>query len=214
MNKMRLKSVLIKTLLVGLIFFVSCKKNNEETEKCDVSIEYLSTDIAKLKLKKDSYWVFLDSISMTLDSMYIDSVLYYGMYPFDASCPTRTYEGYAFSLKSSLDTSKLDVYRLKAGSFDRNPASLLDANGSIYVDYGFGALAQGSNNTLLKKDSVFVYDQYYKNVVIVTRPNDNTEAKKTIYYINSEYGFLKKEIYSSTNALLSKKVLKSKNVIR
>lgn len=211
---MWLKNALVKTMLVGLIFFISCKKNTEIVEECPVSTEYLSTDIAKLKLKKNSYWVFIDSVSMTIDSMYIDSVLYYGMYPFKTSCPTKTYEGYGFSVKSSLDTSKDDFYRLKGGSFDRNTKSLTDLNGAVYLEYNFGTLSTGSTSTLVKKDSVFVYDRYYKNVVIITKPNDNTELKKTVYYTNSEFGFLKKEIYSTSNTLISKKVLKSKNIIR
>ncbi|MDP2388009.1 MAG: hypothetical protein Q8M29_16665 [Bacteroidota bacterium] len=211
---MKIQKVIVSGLLLVLVLFFSCKKPTEVIDTCDVSAEYLSTDITKLKLKKSTYWVFIDSVSLSIDSMYVDSVLYYGMYPIKTSCPTETYEGYGIRVRSSVDTSKQDIYRLKGGSMDRNTTTLSDLNGSVYVDYNFGALPTGSTNTVVKKDSVFVYDQYYKNVVILTRPNDNTEFKKTVYYINSEFGFLKKEIYSSTNVLLSNKILKSKNIIR
>jgi len=208
------KRAMVILLVIGSVLFFSCKKETETKDQCTTATEYLSTDIVQLKLKKDSYWVFIDSISMTIDSMYLDSVLYYGMYQALASCPTEKYEGYGFSLRSSVDPSKQDVYRLKGGSMERNSTSLFDVKGWVYLDYNYGTLPTGSNNTVQKKDSLYVYDRYYKHVVIVTRPVDNTEGKKTIYYCNSEFGFLKKEIYSSSNALLSKKVLKSKNVIR
>lgn len=211
---MWIKNSAIISLIIASVFFFSCKKKDDADNACVTSTEYISTDIGKLKVKKNSYWVFVDSVSMSIDSMYVDSVLYYGMYPFNASCPTKTYEGYGIRIRSSVDTSKQDIYRLKGGAMERNTSVLSDVNGPVYVDYNFGALAQGSTNTLLKKDSVFVYDQYYKNVVIITRPNDNTEYKKTVYYINSDFGFLKKEIYSASNVLLSKKILKSKSIIR
>lgn len=201
-------------MMISLAFFFSCSKEKQMVNACDTSTQYLSTDITQFKFKENSYWVFIDSISLTIDSMYVDTVLYYGMYPFKTTCPTKTYEGYGFSVRSSLDPSKQDVYRLKGGAVDRNPALLSDVNSSVYLDYDFGTLQPGSNNTLVKKDSVFIYDRYYKKVVIITKPTDNTELKKTVYYTNSEFGFLKKEIYSSANVLLSKKVLKNKNVIR
>src|SRR3989344_1201147 len=102
---MKTKKIIVPVLLIVLVFFFSCKKGVDPNNACTTSTEYLSTDITQLKLKKSSYWVFIDSVSMTTDSMYLDSVLYYGMYPFNTSCPTKTYQGYGFRIISSTDTS-------------------------------------------------------------------------------------------------------------
>ncbi|HEY1040034.1 MAG TPA: hypothetical protein VGF30_11545 [Bacteroidia bacterium] len=203
---------------LGLFAFMvlgSCEKDDGKVETgCGTSTEYLSVDITNFKLKKNSYWVYVDSVSLAIDSMYVDSVLYSGVYPIQSNCATETFEGYGFTMKSSVDPSKTDYYHVKGGKIDRNIGNSSEVNTVVYVDYSFGKLDASSTNTLERKDSVFIYDRYYKKVEVMTHLFDKTELNKTIYYSNAEFGFLKKEIYNASNTLLSRKILMRKNLVR
>lgn len=64
-------------------------------------------------------------------------------------------------------------------------------------------------------DSVFIYDRYYKKVEIYTVMQDKNENNlRTSYYINSDFGFLKKEVFNPNNTSAIRQLLVRKNAIK
>ena len=80
----------------------------------------------------------------------------------------------------------------------------------IYLGYDKNYLANCLSDTI---GTMFIFDQFYSNVVRVEVGNDATENNnKCLYYINSEFGILRQDIYSGAN-LISQKVLMDKVIV-
>jgi len=194
----------IQIIFLVTLILSSCKKsevNHERGPDCsDTQTKYISPDITNFKFKKGTYWVYIDSVSLVTDTVIVDTVLYDGLKSY-SYCPNNYYEKYLFIVRNR-DYSVFDKYFLNHGRIQLNSeAEEVDKN--IYEDH------------MPKVDSVFIFNTYYKSVVIYTKINDPNESwNKTLYYSNTEYGFLKKEIYNPSNQLLSKKLLIDKFIVR
>ncbi len=182
----------------------ACKKDDSHPNKgpdCSQrATEYISTEISNFKFKKGSYWIFVDSVSLAVDTMRVDST-FGGIYN-DYYCPNNQREAYYF-ITSHKSNSSNDYYALSSSVITLNQHDYSTNGSEIYLNYS------------PKIDSIFIYDRYYKSVVVNTRLNDvNENGNKCVRYMNTTFGFLKKEVYNSANQLVSKKVLKDKLIIR
>ena len=184
----------------------ACKKDDSHPNKgpdCSQrATEYISSEISNFKFKKGSYWIFIDSVSLAIDTMRVDTSSG-GIYN-DYYCPNNQREDYQFitSHKPSLNLPN-EFYLLSSNVVTLNQHDYSPNGSEIYLNYS------------PKTDSLFIYDRYYKSVVAYTRLIDGNEnGNKSIRYMNTTFGFLKKEVYNSSNQLVSKKVLKDKLIIR
>ncbi len=197
--------------LILLIALVSCNKdNNQGHNTCgnNKTTSYItSADLQNCQYKTGSYWVFIDSVDNTIDSISIESY-YHG---FIEDICENSYEIHSFKIISSNLSKKIDYVVVAGGlfkGFDGTPNS----GTQIYDD--FNTTSSMTNYIIERFDSLFIYDQYYEKVLRVEIEKDKTEDNnKSVYFINSEFGFLRHDIYSN-NILTSKKVLMRKNIIR
>ena len=186
------------TFLLSISLF-SCKKNtNESDHSLDCNMIYLSSEISNFKFKKGSYWVYIDSVNLSIDTMKIDTVLFDG-FSNTPSC-RKNLEFYYFRVNKG---SPKNEYSLQANKLFLNQTDIVGTGTEIYID------------SSPKIDSMFIFDRYYKSVVTNTHPHELSENNnKTIFYTNTTYGFLKKEVYNSANQLISNKLLKDKFIVR
>jgi hypothetical protein len=99
-----------------------------------------------------------------------------------------------------------------AGGLFKDFDGTLNSGTQIYDD--FDRTTSMTNYQIEKFDSLLIFDQYYKRVLRVEIEKDHTENNnKSIYYINSEFGFLRHVIYLD-NILSSKKILMRKKIER
>jgi len=175
-----------------LIVLASCHKEKEYFLR-------ITPDLLNCCFKTNSYWVYIDSVSNTTDSVYVEA---YGYEIYQVSYTdysTTKSEYFSFRTKSSSETTGFIV--------EEDNLRKTGANNSIttiYVDYN----KEYSEHL----DSTYIYDRYYYRVLKVVVAVDETEENNTsIYYTNSDYGILRHDIYSDT-VLLSSKVLMRKDV--
>jgi hypothetical protein len=190
-------TILLCSLAVCL---ASCKKEEYIHKGPDCSntdTKYLSQEISSFKFKKGSYWVFVDSVSLSIDTMRVDTVLTDGLYAYQY-CPNNYHAYYSFRVNqpntqanSGFDVYLLDEVGMKLNATSENYPTIYDSNSP-------------------KIDSLFVFDRYYKQVVKISA---GPAGSNTVSYINKTDGFLKKEVYLN-NQLVSKKLLKDKYILR
>jgi len=197
-----MKYILFITFL-SLIALSSCNKNNKIK---------ISDDLLNCCFKTDTHWVYIDSVSNDIDSVYVVNHDHYYQEEYDSQHISHDIEYFTFCTRSSLNLESAD-YKILSQSLTQ----YINTNyHTIYYDYdrtSDGALGQGGN-AFFHLDSIFIYDQYYYRVFKVEDPDDTTENyNKSIYYTNSEYGILRHDIYSDS-VLLSSKRLMRKNIIR
>lgn len=187
-----------------LLLIVSCKKKEDPAKNnCPGNVYIASADLLNCQYRTGSYWVTIDSVNLQIDSASIHSFSYGFMGDF-----CTTYEHHQFLALSSSPFEPTN-YIVVAGGFFKDFEGTVGTGVNIYDDYNSSL---SSNET--RYDSLFVYDQYYYNVLRTEVANDQTEGgKRSIYYVNSDYGFLKHEIYDGST-LISKKILKSKQIVR
>lgn len=192
-----MRYMLFILLALGLY---SCKKQEQPTKGPDCShteTRYISAEISHFKFKQGTYWVFMDSVSMTIDTLKVETVLLSELRPYQY-CPNNYHEYYSFEINeiNPQSNSRNSYYLLDETGLKLNPTS--ENYPALYT------------NGMPKIDSVFIFDRYYKQVAQI---NSGQAGNNTVSYINTAEGFLKKEIYSN-NQLISKKLLKSKYIIR
>ncbi|MCD6069452.1 MAG: hypothetical protein K0S33_4278 [Bacteroidetes bacterium] len=178
-----------------------------------------SSDVTKQKFRPNSWWVYEDSVSIQSDSCYVSSVIGEGSAQIGLC---HIHETYSYSLQHT--TNRTDRIYL----VDEQIHSLSGSIDFLYISpfyYNFdrvsytaalytGVLLQ-QPDTILKVDSMFVYDRYYKKVVISKVRHAPTEdSLKTVYYTNSDFGLLRKDVFNTNGTLKHKWLLKNKNVIR
>lgn len=206
-----MKNLLFIGLILQLIL-LSCDNDNDSPghNPCsgDERTFYItSSDLQKCKYKTGSYWVYVDSASNIFDSV---SIVSFNQGFLDDICG-NSFEIHFFKTVSSY-SSESTVYVVVAGGlfkdFNGNPNS----GTQIYDDYNI--TSSRTNYIIERFDSIFIYDQYYKKVIRIEIEKDPTEEYyMSIYFINSEFGFLRHDIYSN-NILINKKILMRKNIIR
>jgi hypothetical protein len=203
------------SLYIGLILLLtlfSCNKDDDNPghNPCagDETTSYItSTDLQNCKYKTNSYWVYVDSVNNSFDSISIESF----EQGFIEDICGNSYEIHSFKTISSNSSESTD-YVVVAGGLFKDYDGTPNSGTQIYDD--FSTATSMTNYQIEKFDSLFVFDMYYKKVLRVEIENDRTESNnKSIYFINSEYGFLRHDKYSD-NILISKKILMRKNIER
>jgi hypothetical protein len=191
---------------------LSCSKKDDNSghSPCsgnEATTYITSPDLQNCKYKTESYWVFVDSVNNSFDSISVES---FNQGFLDDICG-NSHEIHSFKTISSSSMESTD-YVVVAGGLFKDFTGSPNSGTQIYDD--FNTTTSMSNYIIGHLDSIFIYDRYYKNVLQVEIENDPTEDhNKSFYFINSEFGFLRHDIYSS-NTLVSKKVLMRKNIIR
>jgi len=190
----------------------SCNKNddNYSHNPCvgDETISYInSLDLQNCRYKTNSYWVYTDSVTNSLDSVSIDN---FNQDFIEDECG-NSYEIHSFKTISSYSSKSINYVVVAGGlfkGFDGTPNS-----GTLIYD-DFNTTSPMSNYLIERFDSLFIYNQYFRNVLRVEIENDPTENhNKSLYFINSEFGFLRHDIYSD-NILISRKLLIRKDIAR
>lgn len=101
-------------------------------------------------------------------------------------------------------------YVVVAGGLFKDPSGV-NTGTQIYYDYNSPIYYHLSTHF----DSMFVFNQYYYNVAQTIIAHDPTENNyKTVYYINSDFGFLRMDMINTSGATISKKILMQKNILR
>jgi len=194
------------------IIFISCKKNVDDigNKVCSSSngISNIdSPDLQNCMYKTGTYWIYIDSMDYSIDSTVITEFIH----DYISDVCSNQYETHSFKTKSYPSETLTDYVVVPGGLFKDYYGSV-NSGYRIYDDYY--STSSMTNYSPKQLDSVFIFNQYYKNVLQVEIETDKTENdKKSIYYINSEYGFLRHDLYSD-NVLVSQKILKDKKIIR
>ena len=191
-----------------VLLALACNKEQDVTVKCSEDFyDITSPDILNAKYKPGTYWVYLDSITMNTDSTIVNSVSE------GAAGQCDEYKAYGMNVVTypALLGSNFAMY---VTGIEKNTGGLPNSGIKIYTDFNFPDSSASFNCS--RKDSLFIYDQYYKRVEMVTVNNDpsNTGKTKSVYYFNSAYGLLRHDIYDAANALKNKKLLLRKNIVR
>ncbi len=186
---------------------VSCRKEKPPSDSCDSFETYYitSADLINCEYKTGSYWIIIDSATMFIDSVRITQM---GQGFPKLSCDM--FECHSYMLTSNLPG--LDRYAVFAGGLYKGFSGNAYSGIKIYDDY-VNPSTFTSNET--RFDSLFIYDQYYYRVLRMEIEDDWTEwHNRSVYYINSDYGLLKHEIYDDNNYRISNKILMRKNIVR
>jgi hypothetical protein len=196
--------------LISIILFSCNKEKHTEQGPChDAGQSILISDagLQQAKYKTGTYWVFYDSLSLSIDSNIITS---------QSSGTITAYCGVAevhtFSLtKFGTSVGNLENYRVDQFGITQNPTENLIIPKIYFPSYS----ADNSAAAHTSMDSIFIYNQYYKNVMTTSFTNDPIEpGYKAIYYFNTDFGFLRKDLFNSANQLIKKRQLIRVKIIR
>ena len=195
-------------LLFTIALLASCDKDKEVKNECTgVYYEITSPDLLNNKLKTGTYWIYLDSVSMATDSTVVSS------YSEGKAGKCEEFHAYGYNLVTypALLGSNIAIYQ---GGIEKNTGGLPNTGIRIYTDFNFPDSSSAFNCSRL--DSCFIYDRYYKRVEKVTIAADpsNVGKTKSIYYFNSDYGLLRQDKFNASSALISKRLLKRKNIVK
>ncbi len=194
---------------VLVVSTISCNKEEEYTGHCGKPFtSYItSADLLNLKYHTGSFWVYIDSVTNTTDSVYVTA----SSSGFIQDVCYNSFENYSFGT-TSYPSMKEESYLLVNGGLFKNPFGANYHGTQIYDDYKTAVYR--SNFIAIPYDSVFIFDQFYTKVLKVQVDKDPTENNaKSIYYINSEHGFLRHDIYTDT-VLVSQKILMRGKIVR
>ncbi len=195
-------------LLLLVVTFVACNKEEDVTVKCsDTFYDIISPDLLNAKFKTGTYWVYLDSISLTTDSTIISN------FSEGNSGKCSEYHAYGYNMVSYPALKALNIAIYYNGIM-KNSGGLPASGIRVYSDFNF----PDSSSTFIcsRLDSVFIYDRYYKRVekVIVANDASNPGSTKSIYYFSSYFGIIRQDIFNASSVLTAKKLLMRKNIIR
>ena len=194
--------------LLSVFSFSSCRNESESPGPCSGSstTTYITaSDLLNCRYKTGTYWVYIDSITNLIDSVNIQS---YNQNFISDPC-NNSYETH-FYTTVSYPSMKTHSYIVVAGGLFKDPTGV-NTGTEIYDDYYSPTYFYLSTHF----DSIFVFNQYYQNVAQTIITKDPTENNsKTVYYINSEFGFLRTDIIDSNGITISEKLLIRKNILR
>lgn len=204
----------IFSIFILSISVSSCQKDTTDNSSnglanCPGTGEYRpieNLDLLNCFYLNGTYWNYVDSITLDTDSVYITSD---GSGFITDPCGNN-YQTQEFNTISSASNEVTRFVVVRGGLF-KDFSGLVGSGRQIYS--GFNPLVQ--NNNVSAFDSIFIYDQFYHQVMKFELINDpiGDQSKKSIYYTNSEFGLLRIEKYED-NVLTSKKLITSKNIIR
>lgn len=189
-------TIAIASSLLLLILCASCKKEEPRDKMCWGNTHNVSNienaELRQMFYKPGTYWIYIDSMNLHTDSIYVENS---GTSYISDIC-NNSYETYGI--------------RLQWGTFLVVPGGVfIGTDGS--VNSGTNIYSEHGNTFVM--DSVYIYDRYYYNVhkTMFIPPNSQTS---TVYYINGEYGFLRRDLVHVNNGTLSKQLLMRKQIIR
>ena len=195
---------------MGLVL-ISCNKEDENSghNPCGdkFTAEITSADLQNCMYKTNTYWVYIDSLNNIVDSVFVENF----NHDFIKDDCGNIYEIHSFKTISANPPESTE-YMVVAGGLFKGFNGISNAGTQIYDD--FYTTTSMTNYQIEKFDSLFIFDMYYKKVLRVEIENDHSENNnKSIYFINSEFGFLRHDIYSR-NILASSRILMRKNIVR
>jgi hypothetical protein len=207
-------------VLLGFLGFACQKKEprSPDHDGCtnNNSKYYLDSDLKQFKYLKNTFWVYVDSVSLNIDSTFVDSILYTGFIEISANnCIDGYNEEYFYRVKKTL-APFYDSVLVEAGFNDVRRWNGTKVSG-IYYEYNKTAnnTSYSAGDTIFKRDSMFIYDRYYKQVILFSHKADVNEGNlKTIYYANSAFGLLRKDVFYSNGSPKNKFLLKNKSILR
>ncbi len=165
----------------------------------------ISLHMLDAKYKIGSYWILIDSVSNIFDSTFVYSTKESDIYD---GCLT-TYQAYDYSL-SSVPNFENNSYRIVTGQLFKN-SNGPNTGTLIFSPYYY----QTSDYQIVYVDSFFVFDRYYHQLSQTTVFEDPTHNdNKVIYYMNTDFGLLRKDIFDTNLNLISKRILVRKNIVR
>lgn len=211
-----MKNLICIFLLFSLINF-GCQKPGPGIKgpKCDGTPEHIynpSAELTAVYFKEGSYWVYVDS-----------SQVFPG---YDSAIVTKFKNQFGKTDPSSCDSVQYINYEIQ--HWPQGPSEMFyvfftsinkqpqchECGLKVYRPYGTPE-DEPTKYQRTYYDSLFIYDRYYKKVQVTTILDDPWENHcKVTYYMNSDFGFLRKDIYSTTNVLLKKLLLVRKNIIK
>lgn len=209
----------LNIIIVALFVVVSaCEKPGPGIKgpKCDNPPQKIynpSAELTATHFKTGSYWIYVDS-SQTVpgyDSARVTSFMDVFGKPYPEYCDSVQYIAYIIN---HWPQGPAEGFTIFFASIRKNAGCADYCGEKVYLPYGTTE-DEPSKYQRTYYDSLFIYDRYYKKVqktVIFNDPSENNS--KVIYYMNSDEGFLRKEVYSKTNALLKKLLLVRKNIIK
>ena len=193
--------------IVVFACFYSCKKERHEPlgGGCDPDrvfpLDY--PDLLNMNFKQASYWIHFDSIALTSDSSYVTN-------PYSDLADLNgcgKYQVLHYNIQHTLTTVPTETLSIYYEGVFSN-------SGKIYINYSSVENQTGFYSRSYF-DSLFIYDRYYKKVEKSTIFDDPSENHfKTVYYMNSEFGLLRKDIYNLSNSLIAKRLLIRKSVLK
>jgi hypothetical protein len=194
--------------ILSALAMISCGKEEDVTAECTEPYhEITSPDLLNGKLKPGTYWIYKDSIGLTTDSTIITSVSEGKA----GVCEEFHAYGYNMTTYPALLASNIAIYYT---GIEKNTGGIPNTGIKIYTDFNYPDSSASFNCSRL--DSCFIYDRYYKRVEKVTVANDpsNPGKTKSVYWFNSDFGILRHDKYNASNALVWKKLLMRKNIVR
>ncbi|MCR9172622.1 MAG: hypothetical protein NXI10_09030 [bacterium] len=192
----------------SIIILLSCKKETSSSENglggvyCpnygeNYPIE--DTNLINMKYLVGTYWNFIDSVSMTNDSVYIESAEFEGV---STGCGGEVEKH--FITTRSASTQEEMTFSVFPGGF---------STGGTYGQSWGETIFPDSEHNPVFYDSIFIYDQFYHNVYN-TELVDYPSAGETMhYFINEDFGILRIEKYSN-GVLTSNQNITSKVIVR
>ncbi|MFI5220361.1 MAG: hypothetical protein ACHQNT_12830 [Bacteroidia bacterium] len=201
----------MKQTAYGILFFAtligaSCHKDEYQKQNPCYGTSggniAMDTNLLNYRFKTGTYWVFVDSTSTVVDSLYITS---HEQGWTDDPC-NLSFQYHQFSA-TSYPSMKSIYHELKINSLTREGST-------IY--YSFNHVSGGGSDfTCTHYDSLYIFNQYYHNVAETIVPLDLSEERhKSIYYMNAEFGFLRIDNFDSNNIVISQKFLYHSNIIK
>lgn len=199
------------TYIILSILIFSCTKKSTDGHmgpSCDNPQNYnlTSADLLNTRFKTGTYWVYLDSVTLTVDSEYVINHVQ-SIYTQPENCDT--YEIFQYNTKV-YPSLKENGYLINYSGINKNPKDVREGI-RIYTDY---IQAKTFPSYYTTYDSLYVYDRYYKKVEKITCTADYTFSNDpTTYYMNSEFGILK-IVTTYSSVLTAKKLLIRKNIVK
>ena len=201
-------------ILLFYIGFIACQKPGPGMKgpNCGEPQNYYnpSAELVSASFHEGTFWIYLDSVSLTYDSALVTQFS-------DALSKTHpegcdNFQQIHYRIMHWPSGPEEDFYVFFSGI--KKEPTCYDCGVKVYIPFGTNE-DEPSKYSRTYYDSLFVYDRYYKKVEKSTVNDDPTEShNKVVYYMNSEIGFLRKDVFYSNNSLLSKKLLVRKNMVK
>ncbi|MCJ8288419.1 MAG: hypothetical protein HRT58_00190 [Crocinitomicaceae bacterium] len=199
-------------ILIILLVTASCKKDKYDSNgngnippETPITYTISKPDLVDFKFKAGTYWVYIDSVNNTIDSVSVEG------FGFDSLLDEGNYYEYHLFNTISYPSMETTQYAVNPFGVYKGGNGTSNSGQRIYLGNELNYFTNCLSNPV---DSMYIYNQYYYDVVRIEVGNDQTENNyKSFYYINSEFGFLRHDMYSG-GSLISKRILVDKNIVR